>query len=406
MKFVQWLDTFREREISPEDLEKLYQGIEEQYTKHFLTVQTPESDLVLSSSSSSSASSSSSSLSCLTPQSRHIILPTTRLQTVEDILTLITNYPVEPNTTYNVDLQMLHIIAPELKELSEMVGLKEFKTSMTDQILYFMQELHLAPHSGGEYKHTVFMGPPGTGKTELARLMGKIYGKMGVFQTTATTCQETDVKPFTTGQETDVKPFKKVVRSDLVAGYVGQTALKTLAILKECLGGVLFIDEAYSLALNDVFSQECIDTLCEFLSDHKNNLMVIVAGYEDQMKNIFFKANPGLESRFLWRFTTPGYSAMEMKKIFEKKVHDAEWTISEISVTWFERNMSYFPHFGRDMEMLFIYSKIAHSRRIYGDVYAQKKQITQEDVNSGFATFRANSFHDGGMSVSRSMMYT
>jgi SpoVK/Ycf46/Vps4 family AAA+-type ATPase len=198
-----------------------------------------------------------------------------------------------------------------------------------------MQELHLAPHSGGEYKHTVFMGPPGTGKTELARLMGKIYGKMGVL-TTATTGQGIDVKPvpfttgqetdftsvpFTTGQETDVKPFKKVVRSDLVAGYVGQTALKTLAILKECLGGVLFIDEAYSLALNDVFSQECIDTLCEFLSDHKNNLMVIVAGYEDQMKNIFFKANPGLESRFLWRFTTPGYSAMEMKKIFEKKIN-------------------------------------------------------------------------------------
>jgi SpoVK/Ycf46/Vps4 family AAA+-type ATPase len=116
-----------------------------------------------------------------------------------------------------------------------------------------------------DYMHTVIYGPPGTGKTEVAKIIGKIYSNMGIL-----------------GKNI----FKKVTRSDLVAGFLGQTAIKTKDVIKESLGGVLFIDEAYSLGNNekkDSFSKECIDTLCEALSDHKDNLMVIIAGYENEL---------------------------------------------------------------------------------------------------------------------------
>jgi hypothetical protein len=88
--------------------------------------------------------------------------------------------------------------------------------------------------------------------------------------------------------------FKKVTRTDLIAGYLGQTALKTSKVIADSIGGCLFIDEAYSLADNDIYSKECIDTLCEALSDHKDDLMVIIAGYENELDATFFKANSGL----------------------------------------------------------------------------------------------------------------
>ena len=115
--------------------------------------------------------------------------------------------------------------------------------------------------------------------------------------------------------------FKKVTRADLIAGYLGQTAIKTRKVIEECLGGVLFIDEAYALGNNeksDSFSKECIDTLCEALSDHKDELMIIIAGYEKELKKCFFEYNEGLESRFVWRFSTEEYSPQELRKIFIK----------------------------------------------------------------------------------------
>ena len=93
-------------------------------------------------------------------------------------------------------------------------------------------------------------------------------------------------------------------------------------MVKDCLGGVLFIDEAYALGnpeKRDSFAKECIDTLCEALSDHKDNLMVIIAGYEEELKSCFFDYNQGLDSRFTWRFKTTDYNAEELKAILKKK---------------------------------------------------------------------------------------
>ena len=225
--------------------------------------------------------------------------------------------------------------------------------------------------------HTVIYGPPGTGKTEIAKIMGQIFAKIGIL---------------------DKGTFKKVTRSDLVAGFLGQTAIKTKDVIKECLGGVLFIDEAYSLGSpekRDSFSKECIDTLCEALSDHKDNLMVIIAGYETELNECFFNNNQGLNSRFTWRFKTDNYSAEDLYHIFIKKVKNAGWDLfitdnETINVKWFEKHKKLFKFYGRDVETLFAKIKIAHSRRVFCLDETIKKKITLKDMDKGLDMFLKN----------------
>jgi SpoVK/Ycf46/Vps4 family AAA+-type ATPase len=189
--------------------------------------------------------------------------------------------------------------------------------------------------------------------------------------------------------------FKKVTRSDLVAGYLGQTAIKTKDVVKECLGGVLFIDEAYSLGnqeKRDSFSKECIDTLCEALSDYKDNLMVIIAGYETDLNDCFFKYNQGLSSRFTWRFKIDDYNAAELYNIFIKKINDSGWIIdnSNMNVKWFEKNKGLFKFYGRDIETLFAKTKIAHSRRVFCLDVKLKKILTMTDIDKGLEIYVKN----------------
>jgi SpoVK/Ycf46/Vps4 family AAA+-type ATPase len=257
-----------------------------------------------------------------------------------------------------------------------MIGMKDLKNNIVDQILYFVQELHKSNLSNGDFMHTVIYGPPGTGKTEIAKIMGKIYSKIGVL---------------TKGT------FKKVTRSDLIAGYLGQTALKTRDVIKEAIGGVLFIDEAYALGnpeKRDSFSKECIDTLCEALSDNKENLMVIIAGYENELKDCFFNFNQGLDSRFTWRFKTDDYSAEDLYNIFLKKVKDIGWEMDEksnINADWFKKNKDYLKFYGRDIETILAKTKIAHSKRVFCKPENEKRKIILKDLDKGFEIYLKNS---------------
>jgi len=294
------------------------------------------------------------------------------INNVQDILALIDKYKVDRSIKYNINLKALHNIKEPLMELSNMVGMEDLKTNIVDQILYFAQDLHKG--SNGDFTHTVIYGPPGTGKTEIAKIMGKIYSKLGVLSKGT---------------------FKKVTRSDLIAGFLGQTAIKTREVIKECIGGVLFIDEAYALGNTenkDIFSKECIDTLCEALSDHKHELMVIIAGYEKELNECFFRCNQGLDSRFTWRFKTDEYSADNLRNIFIKKVNEIGWSIEDvsISVNWFKKNMVYFKFFGRDMETLLAKVKIAHGRRVFCKHENEKKKITMTDMENGFKMYLKN----------------
>ena len=290
------------------------------------------------------------------------------IHSLQDLLQLIRSHPLTPHTQYNIDLQALHNIHDELSQIQTMVGMVQVKDAILNQLLYFLQDLHRSPSGAGDYKHTVIYGSPGSGKTELARLMGSMYAKMGVLEN---------------------KTFRKVTRSDLVAGFLGQTALKTSKVIEECIGGCLFIDEVYALGPggdgNDSFSKECIDTLCEALSNYKDNLMVIVAGYKDEVNHQFLDANRGLSSRFVWRFTLDDYLAPDLRLIFIKKVADSDWKMDDVPVSWFERHMKRFPNNGRDMEALFSYAKVAHGRRIFGSSLERRK-LNLVDMNAGLET--------------------
>ena len=298
------------------------------------------------------------------------------VENIDDILKLIDDYKLDPTIAYNINMKSLHDIKSPLLELKNMIGMKELKTNIVDQILYFIQDFHKKnTENKGDFMHTVIYGPPGTGKTEIAKIIGKIYSKIGIL---------------------NKGTFKKVTRSDLIAGYLGQTALKTRDVINECLGGVLFIDEAYALGNSekrDSFSKECIDTLCEALSDNKENLMVIIAGYETELNDCFFNYNQGLDSRFVWRFKTDDYKADDLFKIFVKKVNDIGWSLHEtsnINVEWFKKNIDYFKFYGRDIETLLAKTKITHSKRVFCKSEDEKTKITVSDLDKGFKMFLQN----------------
>lgn len=299
---------------------------------------------------------------------------TATINDIKDLIDLIEKYPLNDEIEYNINMTSLHKIKTELNELNNMIGMKDMKENVVDQLLYYIQDLHNTS-SNGDFMHTVIYGPPGTGKTEVAKIIGRIFCNLGILNKGI---------------------FKKVTRSDLVAGYLGQTAMKTNDVIQECIGGVLFIDEAYSLGnaeKRDSFSKECIDTLCEALSDHKDDLMVIIAGYESELKECFFSYNQGLDSRFTWRFKTENYKPEDLFKIFLKKVKDSGWMVEEnskINAEWFEKNMVYFKFFGRDIETLFSKIKIAHGRRIFCKPKTDRKKITFADLEKGFEMFLKN----------------
>ena len=223
--------------------------------------------------------------------------------------------------------------------------------------------------------HVMITGPPGVGKTTIAKIIGKIYLALGFL---------------------DNNKFNIVRRSDLIAKYLGQTAIKTQQAIDDAIGGVMFIDEVYSLGNNearDSFAKECIDILCEALSDHKDDLMVIVAGYKEEMDATFFHVNKGMKSRFIWQFETDKYEADDLSRIFTKKITDQGWNVDHININlskWIETKKKDFIYYGRDMETLLTYVKIAHGRRIYGEPPELRKCISMDDLTTGYECFVRN----------------
>ena len=303
-------------------------------------------------------------------EKEHIII-NEEINNIQDLIDLCDKYPLSKFREYNINMVGIHNVKDSLIDLKNLIGLNSLKENIVDQILYFVQDLHNT--SEGDYMHTVIYGPPGTGKTEVAKIMGNIYSKLGILKKNV---------------------FKKVTRDDLVAGYLGQTSMKTKDVINECLGGVLFIDEAYALGnaeKKDSFAKESIDTLCEALSNHKKNLMCIIAGYEDELKKCFFSFNEGLDSRFTWRFKIDDYNPSELKEIFIKKVKDNNWEIiEEIDDEWFKKNMDNFKYFGRDIETLLAKVKIAHGRRVFCRPEDEKRKITKKDIEKGLDMYLKN----------------
>jgi stage V sporulation protein K len=203
-------------------------------------------------------------------------------------------------------------VAAVLAELDAMIGLHDVKAQVRRIVAVVQanaerEKAGLAPVNPG--LHLVFTGPPGTGKTSVARLVARLYAAAGALS----------------GSK-----FTEVSRADLIAGYVGQTAIKTREVIDRTRPGVLFIDEAYALTprVDADFGHEAIATLVKAMEDFRHELAVIVAGYDELMQE-FIASNPGLRSRFRTFIAFPDYSAAELTRIFEHMVSRAGLALAD-----------------------------------------------------------------------------
>jgi hypothetical protein len=303
------------------------------------------------------------------------LLPINReIKTLNDLIELGMTFDPKDKNRYVINLRSLNKCVNYLKELDAMIGMKTVKEMIIDLIFFRLQNFR---EDKDEMWHLVIHGTPGSGKTEVAKILGKIYYGLGI-------CKK--------------DKFTAAKRSDLIGKYLGHTAKLTQEVFDNASGGILFIDEAYSLGNpegRDSFSKECIDTINQNLTENKNTI-VFIAGYKEQLEESFFSYNPGLNRRFKMRISVDKYNAMDLRQIFIKKLIEDKWEIADgdekknIPDLFFEKNHSMFKYNGGDMENLWHLTKIAHARRIFGKDSLLMKKITFEDLEKAFQTYLEN----------------
>jgi len=265
--------------------------------------------------------------------------------------------------------------ADALNDLEAMIGLAPVKDEVNKMIARLQveakrraQNLPVTPMS----LHMVFTGPPGVGKTQVARALGEIYQSLHVLRKGHLV-------------ETD--------RSDLVAGYIGQTAPKTLDKCKEALDGILFIDEAYALAgtpgATGDFGREAIDTLLKYMEDNRDRIVVIVAGYPNEMRR-FISSNPGLASRFSKTIEFPPYQADELCEIFAGMAKRQNFQLPDGFAAkmqpWIEDNVKR-DDWGnaREMRTLLEKAREAQAMRIASDPTADLSMLQMADLEQAMS---------------------
>lgn len=261
-----------------------------------------------------------------------------------------------------------------LDELDALVGLEKVKNKVQDLIVYqkvqqMRREKNL--HSAKNTLHLAFTGNPGTGKTTVARIVGRIYKRIGLLSK---------------------GHFVEVSRTDLIAGYQGQTALKVKKVIEQAKGGVLFIDEAYSITENDnadSYGRECLTELTKALEDYRDDLVVIVAGYTEPM-NKFFESNPGLKSRFNTFIEFDDYSATELDEILLSMCKSNDYVLEDKVK---EKIHFYFEQQILSKDENFANGRLA--RNLYDDLVMNHARRIINTVNPGYielSTIKAEDF--------------
>ncbi len=279
------------------------------------------------------------------------------LRNIQDIIKLQDKWD---GTKHDPKLQRLHNIIPPLVKLNDMIGLDSVKDEIFKVIVYWIQN----PHTD-EYLHTVIEGPPGVGKTEFAKIYADIFVRLGILKS---------------------NKFIEIKKDDLVAKYLGQTSHRTKEVLESGMGGVIFLDEAYSLGneeKRDSFAKEAIDMINQYLSERKKDFMFIVAGYSDDLEKCFFAFNKGLKRRFSHHFSIEKYTPEELGKIFVSKIQ-AKGYILEKSIDinkFFKLNKERFGSYGGDVEKFVNYIKYDQSLRCF-KANIESKTITALDMDT------------------------
>lgn len=301
-----------------------------------------------------------------------------KINNLDDLIKLGESYDENSPVKYVINLKLLNRCVPELKELNSMIGMKSIKQNILD-IFYFYFQDFTKNDQNKHMMHSIIEGDPGCGKTEVAKILSKLYYKMGVVKQ---------------------NKFTQITREDCMGRYLGQTEEKTKALFSKAKGGVIFIDEAYSMGYEknvgqgggSSYSQIFIDMLTSMLTEEKGNTVVILAGYAEDIKEKLFSHNKGLFRRFPYRFTIKKYTAKQLELIYKKKVKDDDWQFldNKLDPTFFKKRKKYFKYSGGDMETLWAFTKKAHAKRVFGCLPCYRKKITQEDLTNAFKMFVSN----------------
>ena len=295
-----------------------------------------------------------------------------QIDTIDDLIEIGKMYNPKERKRYNINMVALNKLVEPLTDLKRMIGMPKLKKQILDQVIYFLQDFE---EKNTHMMHTIIEGPPGSGKTEVAKILARIYAKLGFLK------------------KDKVFPVR---RSDLIGQYLGQTAIKTQKAIDNAKGGVLLIDEAYSLGNpegRDSYSKECIDTINQNLSEGKSDFICVIVGYKKALKDSFFSYNAGLERRFPFRYTIDEYTHEDLMNIFKKLLEDFKWSLDVKDKKldkFFEDNRKVFEFNGGDLETLIQCSKISHSRRVFTLDSDVKKKLTLEDLEGGLKSMLEN----------------